>query len=244
MIERLLPFLDIVLLEQQPDGTFRVVVPFASWFLQFYPNAGEADTTINLDQFQFLSDFLIRAVDLWNKPGEGSMASGAWIETDVSGNDRMLQAIAVSVSGRRLLLVEPARVPLQEAQLLLQKGRQTNLDLRTVKRKQKSLRKVQQRYSALLDAVPDWVFVIHQDGSILEYSSGREPLLDSLEPEVGKDIKEIFPADLAAQLFFQVGNVISTGQPQLWKYHDANGNLEILMLATGQDETMCILRKR
>jgi PAS domain-containing protein len=244
MIERLLPFLDIVLLEQQPDGSFQVVVPFASWFLQFYPNAGEAGAAINLDKFPFLADFLTRATELWNKSGEGAVASGAWIESDLSGSDRMLQATAVSVSGRRLLLIEPARVPLQEAQLLLQKGRQTSLDFRTVKRKQKSLRKVQQRYLALLDAVPDWVFVIHQDGSILEYSSGRETLFDSLEPEVGKDIKEVFPADLASQLFFQIDNVISSGRPQLWKYQHANGNLEILILATGQDEAMCILRKR
>jgi PAS domain-containing protein len=245
MFDRLLPFLDIVALELTQDNAFHVVVPFPSWFLQFYPEAGAAGITINPEeQFSFLGDFLIRAADFWKTGSEGSIVSGAWVETDVSGKDRMLQATAISVSGRKLLLVEPARVPLEEAQLLLQRGRQTSLDFRTVKRKQRSLRKVQQRYLALLDAVPDWVFVVQQDGSILEYSSGREELFESMEPETGKNISDVLPADLATQLIPQIEIVISSGKPQLGKYRRAEGSVEVLILATGQDEAMCILRKR
>lgn len=245
MLERVLPFLNIVVLEQGPDQTFNVFAPFPSWFLQFYPDAGAADISLNIGgRFPFMNDFLSRAVEFWESGSEGAMPSGPWVETDVSGKDQMLQATAISVSGRRLLLMEPAKVPLEEAQLLLQKGRQTSLDFRTVKRKQKSLRKVEQRYLALLDAVPDWVFVIHRDGSILEYSVGREKLFEITEPEIGKQIGELFPANLASELRSQMENVISTGRPQLWKHQDPAGALEILMLATGTDEAMCILRKR
>jgi|GEM_PF-6526943 len=245
MIERLLPFLDIVVLEQTEDNTFQVIVPFPSWFLQFYPEAGAAGIALNPEEkFPFLGDFLVRAGDFWKTGTEGSIASGPWVETDLSGKDRMLQATAVSVSRRKLLLLEPARVALEEAQLLLQRGRQTSLDFRTVKRKQKSLRKVQQRYLALLDAVPDWIFVLHQDGTIVEYNTGREQLFESMEPRTGKPISEVLPADLATELQSQTENVISSGRPQLWKYRHAGGSLEILILATGQDEAMCILRKR
>jgi len=242
MLERLLPFLDIVVLEQMENSGFQIFVPFPSWFLEFYPDAGAADVRLKIgEKFTFLNDFLSRATEFWKHGSEGSLPSGPWIETDLSGKDRMLQAFAISVSSRSILLIEPARVPLEEAQLLLQKGRQSNLDLRTVKRKQKSLRKVQQRYTALLESVPDWIFVIHQDGSILEYSAGREDLFENFEPESGKNVRDVFPGDLATQLIAQLEIVISTGRPKIWKHH---ATLEILMLATGPDEALCVFRKR
>jgi PAS domain-containing protein len=242
MLERLLPFLDIVVLEQKENGTFQIFAPFPSWFLEFYPEAGEADVRLKVgEKFPFLNDFLSRATDFWKRGSEGSLPSGGWVETNLSGKERMLQAFAISVSGRSILLIEPARIPLEEAQLLIQKGRQTNLNLRTVKRKQKSLRKTQQRYEALLETVPDWVFVIHQDGSILEYSAGREALFENFELESEKKVNDLFPGDLAPQFMSNLEIVISTGRPKIWK-HDAN--LEILMLASGPDEALCVFRKK
>ena len=244
MLERLLPFLDIVLLEQDSSGAFSGLVPFPSWFQDYYPDAKAPETPLHLD-WPFLTDFLLKATEFWSAGEEGAVASGPWSETDISGKERMLQATAILSSGRKILLIEPARVPLEEAQVLLQKGRQKNLDFRTVKRKQRSLRKVQQRYLALLDAVPDWVLVIHQDGLILEYSPGREELFEGIHLETGKMVTELFPADLTKQLLPQLENVISSGRPQMWKYRGGrSGSVEILLLATGEDEAMCILRPK
>ncbi|MCI0411612.1 hypothetical protein L0222_02290 [bacterium] len=243
MLERLLPFLDIAVVEQQPDGSFRGIVPFPQWFLDFFPDAHAPETAVDLEsRSPFLGEFISRSAELWNTGQEGSIESGSWTETDAKGKDRTLHAIAVCLSGRKILLIEPAKVPVEEAQVLLQKGRQTSLDYRTVKRKQRSLRKVQQRYLALLDAVPDWVFVVHQDGSLVEYSRGREPLSESTEPESGMQLSDFLPQDLSAQLASQIENVISSGRPQMWKYRQESKSIEVLILATGQDEAMCILR--
>lgn len=245
MLERLLPFLDIVVVEQQPDGSFRGTIPFPQWFLDFFPDAHAPETSVDLEtRSPFLGEFISRAAELWNTGEEGSLGSGSWTETDAQGNERTLHATAVCLSGRKILLIEPAKVPVAEAQVLLQKGRQKSLDFRTVKRKQRSLRKVQQRYLALLDAVPDWVFVVHQDGSLLEYSRGREPLFESSEPETGKQLSDFLPHDLSAQLASQIENVISGGRPQMWKYRQESKSIEVLILATGQDEAMCILRRK
>ena len=244
MLERLLPLLDIVLLEPDAGGAFNGLVPFPAWFLDYYPDAKAPETPLDLD-WPFLTDFLVKAGEFWNAGEEGALASGSWSETDLSGKERMLQATAIVSSGRKVLLIEPARVPLEEAQVLLQKGRQKNLDFRTVKRKQRSLRKVQQRYLALLDAVPDWVLVIHQDGLILEYSPGRDELFEDIHLETGKKVGDLFPPDLVQQLLPQLENVISSGRPQMWKYRGGrSGAVEILLLATGEDEAMCILRPK
>jgi PAS domain-containing protein len=245
MLERLLPFLDIVVVEQELDGSFHGIVPFPQWFLDFFPDARAPETALDFEsKSPFLSDFISRAAELWKTGEEGSMGSGAWTETDSTGTERTLHATAVSLSGRRILLIEPAKVPVQEAQVLLQKGRQKSLDFRTVKRKQRSLRKVQQRYLALLDAVPDWVFIVHQDGSLVEYSKGRETLFESSDPETGKQISDFLPQDLSAQLSSLIENVISSGRPQMWKYRQESRSIEVLILATGQDEAMCILRRK
>lgn len=245
MLERLLPLLDIVVVEQGPDRFFHGIVPFPQWFLDFFPDAHAPDTALDLEsRSPFLGEFISRAAELWNTGEEGSLGSGSWTETDAKGKDRTLHATAVCLSGRKILLIEPAKVPVEEAQVLLQKGRQTSLDYRTVKRKQRSLRKVQQRYLALLDAVPDWVFIVHQDGSLLEYSRGREPLFEGSEPETGKQLADFLPQELSAQLASQIENVISGGRPQMWKYRQESKSIEILILATGQDEAMCILRRK
>jgi PAS domain-containing protein len=244
MLERLLPFLDIVLLEQDSAGSFKGLVPFPAWFHDYYPEAKAPETALTLD-WNFLTDFLTKAGEFWNAGEEGAIVSGPWSETDISGNEKMLQATAILSSGRKILLIEPARVPLEEAQVLLQKGRQKNLDFRTVKRKQRSLRKVQQRYLTLLDAVPDWVLVIHKDGSLLEYSAGREELFEEIELKSGKKVGDLLPPDFAEQLLPQLENVISSGRPQMWKYREGSSrSIEILLLATGEDEAMCILRPR
>ena len=242
MLERLFPFLDIAVLEQDSDQSFKGITPFPSWFLAYFPDAKPQETSIHLD-WPFLADFLSRAVELWNGSEESSVLSGPWNESDASGKDKMLQATAVLASGRKLLVLEPARVPLEEAQVLLQKGRQKNLDYRTVKRKQQSLRKVQQRYLTLLDAVPDWLLVVHEDGSLLEYSSGRAGLFADIQLQVGKNINHLLPPDFAEELFPQIQNVISSGRPQMWRYRGSQP-VEVLVLATGSDEALCILRPK
>ncbi len=243
MLERLLPLLDVVVLEQNAAGLLEKLLPFPSWFLEYCTDAKASKETLKLDS-PFLSDFLGRATEFWNAGVDGLLDSGPWNETSVNGRDWMLHATAVLLSGRRILLLEPAKVPLEETQVLLQKGRQKSLDFRTVKTKQRSLRKVQQRYLALLDAVPDWVLVVHKDGSLLEYSTGRDELFEDMQLEVGRAIADVLPADLAAQILPQLENVISSGRPQMWKYKNAAQSIEILMLATGEDEAMCILRPK
>jgi PAS domain-containing protein len=243
MLERLFSFLDIVVLEPQPHGGFRGVTQFPRWFLEYHPNAREPGATLHFDS-PFFVDFSMRAAEFWNAGVEGLIESGSWTETDDLGKDWMLQATAVVLSQNRYMILVPAQVAMQEAQILLQKGREKTLKYRSVKTKQRSLRKVEQRYETLLTAVSDWIFIVDQASTILEVSSGREELFEEFKPRPGEQLANWVPSDLASQLLPQIQNVISSGRPQLWRYKTSADSLEILILATGQDEAMCILRKR
>ncbi|MBD1934195.1 MULTISPECIES: sensor histidine kinase [Cyanophyceae] len=126
--DELFAILDTVVLEHLNDCYFQVVGNVPKWFIQFYPNATSEENKINIQtKFPFLENFLIDAEDFWHDNIAQRLKSGLWSEIDMSGQECHLEASAVRLENKKILLIELLGVAYEEKQSLIQKARQNNL---------------------------------------------------------------------------------------------------------------------
>ena len=84
----------------------------------------------------FLENFLTDADGFWNSGRPGRLRSGLWTEPGPLGDDFHLEASAVSLDGRRFLLIEDLTPGYAERQAMLQKARSSKLADRERRREQ------------------------------------------------------------------------------------------------------------
>jgi hypothetical protein len=125
----LIAALDIALLEREPGGRLQVLGAPPEWFHRLCP-----DGVVSLS---FLDNFLIDAEGFWSNGGAGRLKSGLWIESDSLGHETTLEASAVCVGSRKILLIENQTVAHDEKQAVLQKARTAKLRERERRRGEK-----------------------------------------------------------------------------------------------------------
>jgi hypothetical protein len=135
----LLAALEVAVLEEQSTGVLRLIGPVPVWFKRFRPDASSAPESIH-DALgsPFLENFLIDADDFWKHRGPGRLRSGLWTETGAAGTEFQLEASAVCVGSRRILLLEIQTLVHEQKQAVLQRARSNNLRRRERKRAEKS----------------------------------------------------------------------------------------------------------
>jgi len=109
------------------------------------------------------------------------------------------------------------------------------------------LRRSESRLKALLDAIPDLIFRIRADGTLIDYKAGA---LDDLflPPErfVGKKVSEVMPPEMAAQTEASIVRALSTGLPQSFEYSlpmpAGPRYYEARLIASGRREVLAIVR--
>ncbi|RMH67346.1 MAG: sensor histidine kinase [Bacteroidetes bacterium] len=122
--ERVLAALDYAVLEPRPDGTFRLCGRMPDWLRAFLPGSGEAAGPLDLAAASlFLEHFLVDARAFWASGAPGPLGSGPWTETDRRGREWVLEATALSVDGRALLLVGFPQMDFHRTQQLVQAAR-------------------------------------------------------------------------------------------------------------------------
>lgn len=132
ILKSLLGALDIVAFERIEKGQFQVIGSLAGWFVRMYPEAMMEKDRMNFGgKFLFLENFLIDAEKFWQSEASGRLKSGVWIEVDAFGKERQLEASALNLRDRKMLLIEFPAVAFTEKQELIQKGREQNLEFRT-----------------------------------------------------------------------------------------------------------------
>ncbi len=116
------------------------------------------------------------------------------------------------------------------------------------------LRASERRNEAFLDAVPDAIFRVTRDGTILDARSPRRlPLLETANNLVGKDAETILPfySFLSPELFDKsiaaTEAALATGTPQMLAFHvDAESgrrHYEERFVASGEDEVIVLVRE-
>jgi two-component sensor histidine kinase len=116
------------------------------------------------------------------------------------------------------------------------------------------LRASERRSEAFLDAIPDVIFRVTRDGTILDArSANRLPLLETANDLVGKDSEQLLPLysfispELFEKAFGAVGVVLDTGAPQSFIFHvdtDAGRRYyEDRFVASSENEVIVLVRE-
>ncbi|RPI91834.1 MAG: PAS domain S-box protein [Chloroflexi bacterium] len=122
----------------------------------------------------------------------------------------------------------------------------TQLDITALKNTEDALRRSEARTRALLDAVPDMIFELRQDGTILQLiASATHPSLRVSERFVGKSIREIFPS-VADQMIFAIERALRSEHIHAFEYSlmqgDENRTFEARVTYLSTDTVLAIIR--
>jgi hypothetical protein len=139
---RLAAALDMVVMEQVPGGTFVQIgdAPPPEWFTRIYRTAGGGRRPKIAESFPGLSAFLHEAEAFWGSHDEGRLDSGDFMITDDSGRELPITAIAITLKGRRFLVIQ-LTAGFEDRQRILQRAREQALTHEQVIRKVHSLRR-------------------------------------------------------------------------------------------------------
>ena len=124
----LLAALDILVMEHLHDDYFGVIGTIPEWFGQLYPGApSERDKLMPGKKLPFLENFLIDAESFWMENDAKLLKSGLWSESDISGKEYHLEASAVRLENKKVLLISLVEIAYKEKQSLIQKARENSL---------------------------------------------------------------------------------------------------------------------
>jgi hypothetical protein len=133
----LLAVLEVAVFERPAAGELRLIGAVPEWLVRFRQEAAsETGTSSDALGSPFLENFLIDAESFWASNASGRLTSGLWTETGPMGRDFHMEASAVSVGGKKILLIENRAVAYTEKQGVLQTARAQKLRAREGKRKE------------------------------------------------------------------------------------------------------------
>ncbi|MEM7735138.1 MAG: PAS domain-containing protein [Deinococcota bacterium] len=94
-------------------------------------------------------------------------------------------------------------------------------DISAQKQLEDNLRASQTKMRALLEAIPDLMFVFDKDGRYLDVAGRTDDMTFSPEDLVGFTLEDVLPAGLAKRLFDAIQVTLASGEPQCIEYHIA-----------------------
>lgn len=158
------------------------------------------------------------------------------------GTDRETQE--VTLDGRIVYFLNTAIGVVEDGKLTGMWG--TQLDITPLKQAEAALQRSEMRTRALLDAVPDMIFELKRDGTILQFipSGTSEPLLPP-EEFIGKTIAQVLPP-LAEQTAFAIKRTLESGHVSAFEYQmvqdGENKTFEARIAAAGTDTVLAMVR--
>lgn len=120
--------LQTAVFERAASGAFRMLARPPQWLAQFALNPKEPEHIRPQDYFPFLDNFLLDAEDFWGKQLEGVLRSGPWVQQRGDDQEIPLEAMAVRLADRKILLVQQLEQNYLERRDLLQKARENSLN--------------------------------------------------------------------------------------------------------------------
>jgi len=110
-----------------------------------------------------------------------------------------------------------------------------------------SHKQVEARHRAILRALPDWMFLVNNDGVFLDYQV-KDPtyLLAPPEAIIGRTVKDVLPADVAADTTRLFDRVARTDEPATLEYsvpgQDGTRYYEARAVRCDQDKILSLVR--
>jgi len=134
----ILSALEVTVLERPAAGELRLIGKPPDWCARFRPEVvSGSGTSSDALGSPFLENFLVDADSFWASNASGRVQSGLWTEAGPQGTDFHMEASAVCVGDRKILLIEYRAVAAREMQNLLQSVRSRSLRARETKRTEK-----------------------------------------------------------------------------------------------------------
>jgi hypothetical protein len=123
----LLGRLGFLVLQQVSDQWFRIVGVAPNWFYTFFPTNYNVPGLLEIGNiFPFLEIFILDP-DSW-QPSRASVQMGPWSEVNTAGREYNLEAVALYICEKNLLVVRALGAEYEEKQAILQELRNKNLD--------------------------------------------------------------------------------------------------------------------
>jgi PAS domain S-box-containing protein len=99
---------------------------------------------------------------------------------------------------------------------------------------------------AALNAIPDLIFQIKDDGTFLNYKGARDDLYVPPEQFIGKKVQDILPEQLARQTLEYMGLALESKKIQIYEYNLTIGDhlkyFEARMIAYEKDKVIAVIR--
>lgn len=116
------------------------------------------------------------------------------------------------------------------------------------KRVQDALRDSEGRLRAILNAMPDLILLVDEDGKLTDFFTPDEtPATKEIEALVGRRISEFLPGEVAKQLLGLVRKALQTGQLQVMEFSIPLGNdlhsLETRIAPCGENMALSVVRE-
>jgi PAS domain S-box-containing protein len=123
----------------------------------------------------------------------------------------------------------------------------TSRDITERVRGEEALRDSEFRSRALIQALPDLIFVVHRDGTQLEvYAKEGHNLRRPVAEMLGMNLREVMPAELVEERLARIRRVLDTGQMEIYEAQVGEGDQrqdhETRVVPCGYDRVMLIVR--
>ncbi|MBD1936896.1 PAS domain S-box protein [Microcoleus sp. FACHB-68] len=148
--------------------------------------------------------------------------------------------------GKQLCL-DTSKVPLHDSEGNVVGILGTFEDITERKQAESALLQSEAKHRALLNAIPDAIFCISQEGIYLEYKPAKDfNLLVPASEFIGKSVWEVLPAQMAEQTMHYIQQTLCTGVPQIFEYQitiDGNSyDYEARIVVSKESEVISIVR--
>ena len=205
--------LDMAVMERCDDGAFALIGNAPRWFLEFCPQAESEGARLPLPEtFLFLEQFVREAETFWESGAPGLLRSGAWSEAYAAKKEYHLEASALRLGDRRLMVIEQLRSAYGDLQGFAQQGRSRNLDYDQLRRTEEALRRSEERYRELFENATDLIQSCEPNGKLiyvnrawrnaLGYSAEEAPgllIFDIIHPRCREEFRQLFNRALSGE---------------------------------------------
>jgi len=103
-----------------------------------------------------------------------------------------------------------------------------------------------ERNLALISGIPDMIFRMRSDGTLLDFSMGDEPVMELNDEDCGKPLSSFLPADIAAQFKSTIKQALSNRRVNNLDFDltttIGTQHYEARVVVSGVDETLAIIR--